>query len=98
MLHEPATPVSADHAASYKMRLGILMFLFYLVFYAGFVGINLLTPLVMEQIVFLGLNLATVYGFALIVVALVEALIYDGLCRRKERALNTSADAKGEGR
>lgn len=95
MLHEPATPVSADHAVNYKMRLGILMFLFYSLFYAGFVAINLLIPLLMEQTVFLGLNLVTVYGFALIIVALIEALFYDWLCRRKERALNTAQGASG---
>jgi uncharacterized membrane protein (DUF485 family) len=98
MLHEPATPVGVDHAADYKMRLGILMFVFYFLFYAGFVGINLLIPLLMEQTVFLGLNLATVYGLALIVVALIEALVYDGLCRRRERTLHPSADVTGEGR
>ena len=31
-----------------------------------------------------GLNLATVYGFALIIAALIEALIYNALCNRKE--------------
>jgi uncharacterized membrane protein (DUF485 family) len=96
MLHEPATPSVADHAAGYKSRLGILMFVLYLLFYAGFVAINLLFPLVMEAPV-LGMNLATVYGFGLIVVALIEALVYDWLCRRKERALGAE-DTKGEGR
>jgi len=84
MLHDPATPVGKDPAGPYKMRLGIRMFIFYLLFYAGFVAINLLLPSAMGTLVFLGLNLATVYGFALILVALVEALIYDALCRKKE--------------
>jgi cytosine/uracil/thiamine/allantoin permease len=83
MLHEPATPVGKDPAAPYKMRLGLKMFAVYALFYAGFVAINLLSPLTMAIIVFAGLNLATVYGFALIIGALVEALIYDALCRRK---------------
>jgi uncharacterized membrane protein (DUF485 family) len=84
MLHEPATPAGKDPAGPYKMRLGIWMFVFYSLFYASFVAINLLSPLTMAAIVFAGLNLATVYGFALIVVALIEALIYDAFCRRKE--------------
>jgi uncharacterized membrane protein (DUF485 family) len=87
MLHEPATPAAKDPAGAYKTRLGLWMFLFYSLFYAGFVGLNLLIPQSMGAIVFLGLNLATVYGFALIVVALVQALIYDAMCRRKESAL-----------
>ena len=84
MLHEPATPAGKDPASPYKMRLGIKMFFFYAFFYALFVAINLISPLTMSTIVFAGLNLATVYGFALIIGALIQALIYDALCRRKE--------------
>lgn len=84
MLHEPATPAGKDPAGPYKMRLGIWMFIFYSLFYAGFVAINLLAPQSMGAVVFLGLNLATVYGFALIIVALIEALVYDAMCRKKE--------------
>lgn len=83
MLHEPATPVGKDPAGPYKARLGIWMFLFYALFYGGFVAINLLNPLAMGMIVFAGLNLATAYGSALIIVALIEALIYDAMCRKK---------------
>ena len=84
MLHEPATPVGKDPAGPYKMRLGLKMFAAYAIFYAGFVAINLLSPLTMATSVFAGLNLATVYGFTLIIVALVQALIYNVLCTRKE--------------
>jgi hypothetical protein len=84
MLHEPATPAGKDPAGPYKSRLGIWMFVSYSIFYASFVAINLLSPLSMATIVFAGLNLATVYGFALIIVALIEALVYDGMCRKKE--------------
>jgi hypothetical protein len=84
MHHQPATPVGKDPAGPYKTRLGIWMFAFYSLFYASFVAINLLNPLAMGTIVFVGLNLATVYGFALIIVALLEALVYDALCRKKE--------------
>ncbi len=84
MLHEPATPATKDPAGAYKMRLGIWMFILYTLFYAGFVAINLIIPSAMSIIVLAGLNLATVYGFALIVVALLEALIYDFFCRKKE--------------
>lgn len=87
MLHEPAKPVGEDPAGPYKSRLGIWMFLFYGLFYAGFVAINLIRPLLMEATVFMGMNLATVYGIGLIVVALIQALIYDYLCRRQEHLL-----------
>lgn len=92
MLHEPATPVGKDPAGPYKMRLGIWMFSFYLLFYASFVAINLLAPQAMGRVIFMGLNLATVFGFSLIIVALIEALIYDAFCRKKEAELAHQPD------
>ena len=88
MLHEPAVSVGKDPAQNYKMRLGVRMVLSYSLFYAGFVAINLLRPILMERTVFAGLNFATVYGFALIVIALVQALVYDAMCRAQERKLD----------
>lgn len=76
------------------MRLGIWMFVFYALFYASFVAINLVSPKTMGAIVFAGLNLATVYGFSLIIVALIEALIYDGLCRKKEADFSRASKQK----
>jgi hypothetical protein len=95
MLHEPSTPAAKDPAGPYKIRLGIRMVIFYSLFYASFVAINLLNPLAMETVVFAGLNLATVYGFALIIVALTEALIYDWLCRKKEAYFAKLEKSKG---
>jgi hypothetical protein len=96
MLHEPSTPAVKDLAGPYKMRLGIWMFLAYSLFYAGFVAINLISPPTMGKIVFFGLNLATVYGFSLIIVALVEALVYDALCRKKEAHFTPAVNQKGD--
>jgi uncharacterized membrane protein (DUF485 family) len=87
MLHEPATPSGRDPAGPYKARLGIRMFAIYTLFYAAFVAINLLSPSTMATIVVAGLNLATVFGMGLIVLALVQALIYNVMCRRKEDEL-----------
>jgi len=96
MLHEPAAQTGKDPAAEYKTRLGVWMFLLYCLFYAGFVALNLASPLSMEMTVAFGLNLATVYGFALIIVALVQALVYDRMCRSREHLLSRQ-DAEGEG-
>lgn len=95
MLHQPAAASKHDPATPYKTRLGVWMFLFYLLFYAGFIAVNILSPLSMEKIVFMNLNLAVVYGFGLIVVALVQALIYDIACNSKENEL-AAAESKGE--
>jgi len=95
VLHEPASSGGRDGAAPYKSRLGVWMFLIYALFYVGFVAINLYNPLLMEQIVVLGLNLATVYGFSLIIGALLLALIYDRLCRKKELSMDVQSTNEG---
>ena len=96
MLHEPASMRGKDPAAAYKTRLGVWMFICYSLFYAGFVALNLVSPTSMEMTVLAGMNLATVYGFALIVVALIQALIYDGLCRAQEARLAVQDDEGGD--
>lgn len=96
MLHEPATPATKDPSGPYKIRLGVRMFLAYMLFYAIFVAINLFFPKSMATIVFAGLNLVTVYGFALIVVALIEALVYDFLCRKKEAFYKKQVESTGK--
>lgn len=84
----PAVDSGPDPASKYKTRLGVWMFLIYCVLYVGFVMTNVLTEgQAMQIIVFMGLNLAVVYGMALIVIALIMALIYNFLCTNKEREM-----------
>jgi uncharacterized membrane protein (DUF485 family) len=96
MRHEPASSLEPDHAIGYKKRVGVIMFLMYSLFYAGFVIVNLANPLAMEMEIFGGLNLAVVYGFGLIVVALVLALIYNTLCGLEEKRLNGTSCEGGK--
>jgi uncharacterized membrane protein (DUF485 family) len=70
------------------------MFLLYALVYTGFVVINLVRPGAMEIILFGGLNLAVVYGFGLIVFALLLALVYSRACGRREKRLH-EAEPKG---
>ena len=86
MLHEPAnTPPEEDHAMAYKTRLGVQMFFIYALVYAGFVLINIIKPVLMEKQIMFGLNLAVVYGFGLIILSLVMALIYNcALCPKRK--------------
>ncbi len=77
---------SSDHPSSqrqYNTRLGLKLFVVYLLFYLGFVLINAFAADMMETIVVAGLNLAIVYGFGLIVVALLMALVYGSMCRNE---------------
>jgi len=72
-------------AARKKSRLGIILFFVYLAVYAGFVAVNTIWPRLMERVVLGGLDLAVVYGFGLIVLAIIMGLIYNALCMRYER-------------
>lgn len=95
MLHEPAAKSAADPAFPYKRRLGAWMFMLYAIIYAGFVVVNLANPGLMEKTVVAGLNLAVVYGFGLIVFALILALIYSRACGRREAKLRAAEGPGG---
>lgn len=87
MAHGPAVKLGKDLAVGYKTTIGVWMFLLYTVIYAVFVSINVTNPMAMETEV-LGVNLAVVYGFGLIVFAMIQALVYNDLCTKAERKLN----------
>jgi len=94
-LHEPAVKTGPDPAFLYKRRLGAWMFLIYAFVYTGFVVINLVRPSAMEKVLFGGLNLAVVYGFGLIIFALILALIYSQACGRREKLLSKAEPQGG---
>jgi len=93
MLHEPAAVSGIDEAAAYKRRLGLWMLLVYGIIYVFFIVINVAWPKVMGTIVVGGLNLAIVYGFALIVIAFLLALVYNWLCTRHEKTFEGGGKA-----
>jgi len=61
-------------------KIGMKLFAVYLVLYGGFVFLNAFAPTTMDALPFAGVNLAILYGFGLIIAALVLALIYGQLC------------------
>jgi len=67
--------------AARNARYGMVLFLLYCVIYAGFVGLNAFRPDMMELTPAWGLNVAVLYGFFLIGLAMVLALVYCWLCR-----------------
>lgn len=85
MLHEPAPQTAKDPAFGFKRRLGVILFAVYGAVYTGFVAINLVRPALMGVLALGGLNLAAVYGFGLIVFALLLALAYNAACTRREK-------------
>jgi uncharacterized membrane protein (DUF485 family) len=62
-------------------RLGLILFGIYLVIYGSFVVINAVAPELMEATPVAGVNLAILYGFALIISAFALSLLYGWLCR-----------------
>jgi len=88
MGHGPAVKLGKDNAASYKMKIGISMFVVYTLTYFGFVVINAVSPALMQKTV-LGQTLAVTYGFGLLIFALVLAVVYNHLCTAAEKRLNS---------
>jgi len=91
MLHEPAAKEEKDDAAAQKAKIGLILFFFYLIVYAGFVAIGLLEPDLMGQKLLLGQNVAIIYGFGLIILAIVMGFIYNKICSDLEDKMNKKA-------
>jgi uncharacterized membrane protein (DUF485 family) len=75
-------------------RIGLSLFVIYLVVYGTFVALAAFRPEVMESTPLAGVNLAIWYGFGLIVAAILLALVYGWACRSGARS---SAEAPGPG-
>jgi uncharacterized membrane protein (DUF485 family) len=88
MLHEPAAVIATDNAAAYKSKLGVILFIFYTLVYSGFVVIGLTNPELMGAELIGGQNIAIIYGFGLIVLAIIMGFIYNYFCTRMENKLN----------
>lgn len=88
MLHENKQITEADHAAQKKAKLGVLLFFIYTFIYVGFVAIGLTNPKLMGIETLGGQNLAIVYGFGLIFLAIIMGFIYNYLCTKLENKMN----------
>lgn len=87
MGHGPAVKLGKDNAASYKTKLGIRMFIAYTLVYATFVIINTTNPKMMETSI-MGQTAAVLWGFGLILLALVMAVVYNAFCNKAEKQMN----------
>lgn len=94
MNHGPATEWKEDKSEDYKSRLGLIMFAIYLVIYLVFILISVISPKTLG--VDIGsLNLAIVYGFGLIIIAIIQAILYNFMCSRHEHN-NSKPESKEE--
>jgi uncharacterized membrane protein (DUF485 family) len=64
-------------------RYGLAFFAIYLLAYAGFVALSAFAPSAMAAPAIAGVNVAVVYGFALIALALALAVVHMALCSRR---------------
>ena len=85
-----------DHSPDKKnAALGMRLFLVYSLFYASFVFVNAFAASWSEWAPFGGLNLAVIWGFALILLAFILALAYGVMCvPEKEASSNEEEDAE----
>jgi uncharacterized membrane protein (DUF485 family) len=87
-MHGPAAKMEADKAAAKKSKLGVTLFIVYTLLYSGFVMIGLINPELLGVHVIGKQNLSIVYGFGLIVLAIVMGFIYNAICTRMEDKMN----------
>ena len=78
-----STPVASTEAAisARNRKRGLGLFMIYLALYTGFVILNTFRPDLCERPALGGVNVAVLYGFALILSAFVLAILYGWLCR-----------------
>ncbi len=88
MDHGPAVELGVDKASAKKAKLGVWLFILYTIVYAIFVAIGVLNYEAMGKIVLGNQNLAVVFGFGLIILAIIMGLIYNWICTSYENKLN----------
>lgn len=74
-------PTSSGNGVSRSRRIGMWLFLIYVILYAGFMGLVLFRPDLLSWRPFGGVNLAIAYGMGLIAAAFLLAFLYMIACR-----------------
>jgi uncharacterized membrane protein (DUF485 family) len=88
MLHKPENKIETDNSAGRKSKLGVILFIVYTLIYSGFVVIGLTKPELMGVELIGGQNIAIIYGFGLIALAVVMGFIYNYFCTKMEDKMN----------
>lgn len=84
-----------EKSQAYKTKFGLIMFAAFTPIYLAFILISVISPSTMAKDVG-DLNVAIVYGFGLIILAIVQAVIYNIICSNKEKHDDVDESAKGE--
>ena len=93
----PTPPPEAEDPAqaARNARVGLWLFLAYVLLYAGFMGLSAFAYRWMKQTPLGGVNLAILYGFGLILAALAIALLYMWLCQDRPPAASPNHPQQG---
>lgn len=83
-----------DAVVAFNARLGVVLFLLYLLLYVAFIYLNAFRRDTMAADAVGGVNLAVVYGLGLIIAAFVLAIVYMALCRRESPVAPGTASAE----
>jgi len=84
--HENVREDERPEIIAHNTRLGLMLFAVYCVMYGGFMGLSTFAPEVMKSRPFGGVNLAILYGFGLIVGAMLLAVVYLFLAKQADSA------------
>lgn len=82
--HENIREDEHPEIVAHNTRLGLVLFAVYCLLYGGFMGLSTFAPQVMKSQPFGGMNLAIIYGFGLIVAAMLLAVVYLFLAKRAD--------------
>lgn len=88
MHHGESVKLGVDHAQKKKAKLGVWFFFLYSIIYAIFVIIGVFYYEKMGNIVLGSQNLAVVFGFGLIIFAVLLGIFYNWLATRYENKMN----------
>ena len=92
-MHGPSSQWKKDNSSSIKELLGKWLFILYAIVYGGFIVINVFSPKFMGIEVG-SLNVAIVYGFLLIVFAMLLAFAYNHVSSHAEEILNNDGEVE----
>ena len=95
-MHGPPSEWKKDNSATIKELVGKWFFFLYALVYAGFILINVFSPGFMGIDVG-GLNIAIIYGFGLIIFAMLLAFAYNHISTRAEQLFKKDEDTDKEG-
>jgi len=93
MNHGPAVELGVDHASKKKSVIGVWLFIAYTIIYSIFVAIIVSNYKTMGIVVLGEQTLAVVFGFGLIILAIIMGIVYNYFCTKLENKYNKEEES-----